>query len=130
MEARSPIKVGLVDDHSSVRAALQALLSEPGDFAVIGAEESVEGALELISRGRPDVLLLDLGLGDGSSLDSIPDLLARGGPDLRIVILTMNDDPGIRRTALQRGASAYLLKDASPDELIAAIRDVAGSRDG
>ena len=130
MEASSPITVGLVDDHGSVRKALQALLSEPGDVAVVGAVESVDRALGMISQSHPDVLLLDLGLRDGSSLDSIPDLLARGGPDLRIVILTMDDNPGIRRTALERGASAFLLKDASPDELFAAIRDVADGREG
>jgi DNA-binding NarL/FixJ family response regulator len=116
----------LVDDHGSVRSAVQALLAEAGDLAVVGEAESVEEAGELVSASRPDVLLLDLGLRDGVSLSSIPALLARGAPELKIVILTMNEDPGFRRAALEAGASDYLLKDAPPDELIAAVRDAAG----
>jgi DNA-binding NarL/FixJ family response regulator len=126
VEEQPRIRVGLVDDHGSVRSAVQTLLAEAGDLAVVGEAESVEEAGELVSASRPDVLLLDLGLRDGVSLSSIPALLARGAPELKIVILTMNEDPGFRRAALEAGASDYLLKDSPPDELIAAVRDAAG----
>jgi DNA-binding NarL/FixJ family response regulator len=124
------IKIGLVDDHAPLRAAVRALLSAESDLEVTGEADSIERTLQLLDEVRPDVLVLDLGLGDRLSLSEIRTLLERGGPRLAIVILTMHDEPGFRQGALAAGASAYLLKDSAPAELIAAIRASAPSPDG
>jgi DNA-binding NarL/FixJ family response regulator len=124
------ITIGLVDDHAPLRAALRALLSAESDLEVTGEADSIERTLQLLDETPPDVLVLDLGLGDRLSLSEIGSLLERGGPRLAVVVLTMHDEPGFRNGALAAGASAYLLKDSAPEELIAAIRSSAPSSDG
>lgn len=128
--AQAPIRVGLVDDHAPLRGAVRALLSAEVDLEVAGEAETIAEALRLVGAKPPlDVLVLDLGLPDGVSLESIRALLDRGGPGLAIVVLTMHDEPGFRTGALTAGASAYLLKDSPPDALIAAVRAGAGRGD-
>ena len=115
------IRIGLVDDHRSVRAAIRGLIASERGLEVIGEAETMAEALELIRADLPDVLLLDLGLRDGLSLPAIPALLQEH-PGLAIIVLTMQDEPGYRSGALSAGASAYLLKDGPPNELVETIR--------
>jgi two-component system response regulator NreC len=73
---------------------------------------------------RPDVLVLDLNMPEGSSLEAVPDILAHN-PDTQIVVLTMQDEPAYARQALGAGVLGYLLKDAADAELVEAVRRAA-----
>lgn len=118
--ARRPIRVGLVDDHASVRRAIGDLVSDEQGMEVAGEADTIEGALEMVRTGSPDVVLLDLGLRDGSSLPAIPAMIEEL-PGLAVIVLTMHDEPGFRASAMRAGAAAYLLKDAPPSTLIETI---------
>jgi two-component system response regulator NreC len=85
---------------------------------VIGQTATLTGAKDLVRDLRPDVLLLDLNLADGSSLAGIDALAA----ETRVVVLTMDASSDKAREALRRGASAYVLKDAADEDLQPAIR--------
>jgi DNA-binding NarL/FixJ family response regulator len=115
-----PIRVGLVDDHASVRRAIGNLVSTEQGMEVAGEAETIEAALEMVRSDAPDVVLLDLGLRDGYSLPAIPALIDEL-PGLEVIVLTMHDEPGFRASALRAGAAAYLLKDAPPSTLIETI---------
>jgi DNA-binding NarL/FixJ family response regulator len=122
---QAPIRVGLVDDHASVRRAIGSLLSGEQGIEVAGEAETIEGALRMVRDDAPDVILLDLGLRDGDSLPAIP-ALTDASPGLEVIVLTMHDEPGFRAGALRAGAAAYLLKDAPPSVLIETISATQG----
>jgi two-component system response regulator NreC len=96
------------------------LESEPG-FEVVAEAGELEEIPRLVEDARPDVLLLDVHMRGGASLDLIPDL-ARA---TRVLVLTMQDDPGYARTAMRTGARGYVLKEAEDAELVQAVRTVA-----
>ena len=85
-------------------------------------------ALRLRARHRPAVLVLDLNMPGGSSLEAIPRLLRASRPTTAIVVLTMQDDPPFARQALQAGALGFVLKEAADEELLEAIRLAAARR--
>lgn len=118
------IRVGLVDDHRAVRDAIRDLLASEPDIDAVGEAGTRSGALDLAERTRPDVLLLDVQLPDGSGLTAIRELLTRL-PGLRIVILTMFKEPRFRSEAMKAGASDYVLKDSPPQEMLEAVRSAA-----
>ena len=96
------------------------LESEPS-FAVVAEAGALEEIPGLVADSRPDVLLLDVHMRGGASLDLIPELAA----STRVLVLTMQDDPGYARTAMHAGARGYLLKEAEDAELVQAVRTVA-----
>ena len=98
------------------------LLESEADLMVIGEAGALEEIAPMVEDGRPDVLLLDLHMRGGTSLDLIPRLAERTS----VLVLTMQDDPGYARTAMRGGASGYVLKEAEDAELLAAVRAVAG----
>ena len=111
----------LVDDHAVVRAGIRRLLEEIDDFAVVGEAGTADDALHGCAEARPDVVVLDLGLGERSGLEILPELVELGA---HVVVLSMQHQPAYVRLAFERGAMAYVLKDAADDELIEAIRSV------
>jgi DNA-binding NarL/FixJ family response regulator len=123
--SQAPIRVGLVDDHASVRRAIGNLLSGEQGIEVAGEAETIEGALKMVRDDAPDVVLLDLGLRDGHSLPAIP-ALTDASPGLEVIVLAMHDEPGFRAGAMRAGAAAYLLKDAPPSVLIETISATQG----
>jgi two-component system NarL family response regulator len=127
MEAAS-IRILCVDDHRIVREGIALIIGRQRDMRVIAAAASGEEALELFRRHRPDVVLMDLQLGEMTGVDAIR-AIRREAPDSRIIVLTMyQGDEDVYR-ALQAGAATYLLKDTLSDDLIRIIREVvAGSR--
>jgi DNA-binding NarL/FixJ family response regulator len=122
--AQRTIRVGLVEDHHLVRDGLHALIGREPDLVVAGEAEDREGAFKLLEDERPDVLLLDLSLGQEDAVPIIGTIRSRY-PDVRILVLTMHRDPETVRQSLMAGAAGYLLKGAYATELIAAVRAVA-----
>ena len=113
------ITLVLADDHTVVRKGLRLLIdAEPG-LRVVAEAGDVPDAVRMTKAHRPSVLVLDLNMPGGSSLEAIPEL-ASG--QTAVVVLTMQDDPSFARQALQAGASGFVLKEAADDELIQAIR--------
>jgi len=117
----------LADDHLIVRQGLRALLARETDLRLVG--EAAEGleALRLVERLRPDVLVLDLMMPGLNGLD-VARQVARRSPETRVVILSMHAHEAYVLEALLAGASAYVLKESSSDELVKAIRAVTTGR--
>jgi two-component system, NarL family, response regulator NreC len=119
--SQEEITVVLADDHAVVRKGLRLLLdAEPG-MRVLAEAGSVPDALRMARAHRPTVLVLDLNMPGGSSLEAIP-VLRDDVPQTAIVVLTMQNDPSFARQALQSGALGFVLKEAADDELLGAIR--------
>jgi two-component system response regulator NreC len=115
------ITVVLADDHAVVRKGLRLLLdAEPG-IRVLAEAGTVPDALRMARAHRPTVLVLDLNMPEGSSLEAIP-VLCQDVPQTAIVVLTMQNDPSFARQALQAGALGFVLKEAADDELLGAIK--------
>lgn len=133
----SPIRLLLCDDHAVVRAGLRALLASADGFEVVGEAGSGEEALALAARLRPDIVLMDLQLGDGMDGVTATRRLAAGGAERdgdcgpsgpRVLVLTMFDTDADISRAIEAGAAGYLLKAERPEELFAAIRNAASGR--
>ena len=121
--AAEPIRVLLVDDHPLAREGIRRLLDGRDDVVVMGeAEDGVEGVERALTL-RPDVILMDLQMPRLSGVGAIQ-ALREQWPDVRVLILTTFAQDEHLFEALRAGARGYLLKDAGPDELAAAIKTV------
>ncbi|GAA3488713.1 response regulator transcription factor [Streptomyces cremeus] len=120
------VRVLLCDDHAVVRAGLLALLSSEPDIEVVGEAGSGEEAVATAARLAPDVVLMDLQLGDGIDGVEATRRIAGTGPHV-LVLTTYDTDADITR-AIAAGATGYLLKAERPEELFAAIRSAAQGR--
>lgn len=114
-----PLTVVLADDHAVVRSGLKLLLAQSG-MEVVAEAGDVPTAQRYVLGHKPDVLVLDLNMPGEPSLPAIPRFL-EASPDTHIVVLTMQEDPQFAREALQKGATAYVLKEAAEEELVQAI---------
>lgn len=121
---KSTIRVVIADDHSVVRRGVRQVLAAEGGFDVVAEASALDSARRYVRGYRPDVLVLDLNMPGGSSLDGIPEIRAEC-PETQIVVLTMQDDPAHARHALAAGALGYVLKEAAEAELVEAIRRAA-----
>jgi DNA-binding NarL/FixJ family response regulator len=119
-----PIHVLLADDHAILRAGLRLLLDAQPDMKVVGETNDGLETLAGVEALQPDVILLDLTMPNLGGLDALP-LLKQRAPGIRVLILTMHDNEGYLRQALQSGAAGYVLKGAVDSELLNAIRAVA-----
>lgn len=115
------IRVLLVDDHSIVRQGIRRILEEQPGIEVVGEAEDGLAAVEQAARLHPDVVLLDLQLPGLSGIETLPRLRA-AHPPVEVVILTVFDQAEEVFAALKAGARGYLLKDATPAAVIAAVR--------
>jgi two-component system response regulator NreC len=113
--------VVLADDHAVVRKGLRMLVDAEPELRVVAEAGTVPDALRMARAHRPRVLVLDLNMPGGSSLETIPTILEQA-PTTAIVVLTMQNDPAFARQALQAGALGFVLKEAADDELLEAIR--------
>ena len=117
------VTIVLADDQAIVRAALRWVLdAEPG-FTLLAEAPDLTTATRKVLAYKPDVLVLDLNMPDGSTYEAIPAILA-ASPSTRIVILTMEASPQAARAALRAGAVGFALKEAADTELVEAVRAV------
>jgi DNA-binding NarL/FixJ family response regulator len=119
------IDVLLVDDHPVVLAGLTALIGSDPQLTVVGTARSATEARELPSELEPKVAVLDLQLPDGDGISLGTELKARW-PELRVLILTMHADEATVIQSLASGLDGYLLKDADPEDVLAAVHSAAG----
>lgn len=119
------MRVLLVDDHRVVLAGLAALLRAQDWIDAIDTATNSAEALASAAERVPDLAVVDLGLGTESGIDLIGGLRELV-PGLRVLVLTMSADHEDARAAVRAGASGYVLKDSGPDEVLAALRLVAG----
>ncbi len=96
------------------------LLDAEPSFDVVAEAGTIQSVLREIRTHRPDVLVLDLNMPGGSSVDAIT-RIARFSPNTAVVVLTMEDDAGFKSAAFAAGARGYVLKDAAPRDLVRAI---------
>ena len=127
MNAPSPIRVGLADDHHLVRSAFRLLVEAEDDIAVVGEASDGEGALELAETKRPDVLVLDLMLHGMGGLWVVQQV-SKQVPETKVVMLSMHGNKAYVAESLRNGAMGYVLKNAERGELIKAIRHAAAGR--
>ncbi len=118
------IRVVIADDHKVVRVGLEQLLQTFDDVEFLGAGEGGEAAVSLCDQHRPDVLLLDLSMPDLDGIE-VTKRLRDVSPDTKVVVFTSFSDRERIVQALDAGAVGYLLKDAEPDELHAAVQAAA-----
>jgi two-component system response regulator NreC len=118
------IRIVLADDHAVVRSGLRMLLDNESDFEVVAEAANIEDARRYVRGHHPKVLVLDLNMPGGSTLEAIP-TIREEFPDTHIVVLTMQKEPAFAREALSAGALGYVLKEAADDELVEAVRRAA-----
>ena len=118
------VKIVLADDHEVVRNGLRMVLEAQSGFEVVAEAGDLETTRRYVRAHRPDVLVLDLNLPEGSSLPAIPELLA-DSPETAVVVLTMQQDPAFAREAMRAGALGYVLKHSAGRELVDAVRAAA-----
>jgi len=121
------IRVLVVDDTVLIREGMIALLSYSQDIEVVGQAENGIQALEMVKQTRPDVVLLDLVMPQQDGLTTIPKLLEIA-PETHILVVTTFAENEYVFPAIKAGALGYLLKDASREQIVQAIRDVAGGQ--
>jgi DNA-binding NarL/FixJ family response regulator len=119
------VRVVIVDDDDLMRAGLRAVLSSDESIEVAGEAGDGRGAAPLARSLRPDVMLMDVRMPDLDGIAATREVLA-AAPEARVVILTTFEEDDYIFGALRAGASGFLLKRTSPEDLVAAIHTVAG----
>lgn len=117
------IRVLIVDDHKLVREGLKAVLGQGEEIEVIGEAGSGEDALEMFESLDPDVILMDISMPGLNGIQTTK-LIKKQNPDTKVVILTMLDQEGSVYEAIKAGATGYMIKNTSSDELVRAIQAV------
>lgn len=115
-------RVLVVDDHPVFRSGLAALLASAG-YEVVAEAASASEAVALARQHRPNLVMMDLGLPDGSGIDATAQITGEL-PETRVVVVTLFDDQGSVREALRNGATGYLVKDATPAQILSVVRAV------
>jgi len=118
------IRVLLVDDHPLFLDGVRAALSRADDLEVVGEAHDVAGALTAARELGPDVVLMDLGLPDGSGIDATRAILAET-PSVRVLVMTMSAEDDAVVTAMRAGARGYVVKGSGRADLLQGIRTVA-----
>src|SRR5690606_15866125 len=122
--AAEPVRVLVVDDQELFRRGLTMLLAVEDDIEVVGEASDGASAVELATVTVPDVILMDVRMPKGSGIEACV-AIKEVAPSAKIIMLTVSDEEGDLYDAVKSGASGYLLKDSSIDEVAQAIRVVA-----
>ncbi len=116
--------IAIVDDQTLVRSGLRSILEKQPDFEIVGEAGDGAAAIEVCRVLQPDVVLMDIRMPVLDGLEATRRLLAGPSPAPRVLVITTFDLDDYVYKALKAGASGFLLKDASPEQLVAAIRAV------
>jgi DNA-binding NarL/FixJ family response regulator len=119
------IRVAVADDQALVRSGFTVLLRSAGDIDVVGEAGNGREAVELVAAERPDVVLMDIRMPEMDGIEATRRIVASAA-ETRILVLTTFDLDEYVFGALRAGASGFLLKDTQPEDLLAAVRVVAG----
>lgn len=119
-----PFDVLLVEDHKIMRDGIKAILGRSEEFRVVGEAETGTDAVLFVKRLHPAMVLMDIGLPGLNGVETTAEIL-RHHPDCKIVILSMYDDENSVVSAIRSGARAFILKKASDNDLLEALRVVA-----
>ena len=117
------IRLVIVDDHALFREGLASIIGLEADIEVSGLAGSVQEAVEVVPKLKPDIVLMDFSLPDGTGADATRKVLEKY-PDCKIIFLTMSEEDENLFAAIRSGAKGYLLKNMSPSKLVATIRSV------
>ncbi len=118
-----PLRVLLVDDHEVVRSGVRALLQATGDIIVTAEAGTVREAVDEADRARPDVVVMDVRLADGSGIEATREIRAKH-PTTAVIMLTSFADDEALFASIMAGAAGYVLKQVKGGELVRAIRTV------
>ena len=118
-----PLRVMLVDDHEIVRDGIRAMLDVEDDVVVTTEAASVREAVDEADRTRPDVIVMDVRLSDGSGIEATREIRAKH-PNTKVLMLTSFADDEALFASIMAGASGYVLKQVRPGDLLRAIRAV------
>ncbi len=118
-----PLRVMLVDDHEVVRDGIRAMLAEQDDIVVTAEAGSVREAVDEAARTRPDVIVMDVRLSDGSGIEATREIRAER-PATKVLMLTSFADDEALFASIMAGASGYVLKQVRSNDLVRAIRSV------
>jgi two-component system response regulator NreC len=119
------IRVVVVDDHAVVRSGIKLLLDRHDDIEVVGEAGNAQDAVFRVRELIPDVILLDLVMPGESGIEVLPKLLKEAS-EAKVLVLSMQDEPSYVREAFAAGASGYVLKEAADEEVVNAVREIAG----
>ncbi|TMC13288.1 MAG: response regulator transcription factor [Chloroflexi bacterium] len=118
-----PLRLMLVDDHEVVRGGLRAMLEATGEVRIVAEAGGVREAIAAADRARPDVIIMDVRLADGSGIEATREIRARR-PETRVLMLTSFADDEALFASIMAGASGYVLKQIRSADLVRAIRQV------
>jgi RNA polymerase sigma factor (sigma-70 family) len=124
---KKKLNIVLADDHTILREGLRALLTVDSNFQIVAEARDGREAVRFVEKLGPDLLLMDLSMPRMSGMDAIREIKKRQ-PQTKIIALTVHKTEEYLLTTLQAGADGYVLKDATHDELIMAIKNVMGGK--
>lgn len=123
-EHTNQISVMLVDDHPMVQGGLMACLAYYDDINIVGSINDGDEVLHKAKELQPDVIIMDISMPKMNGIDAT-EIISEQLPDIRVLIFSMHDNPEFVRNAIEAGASGYILKDTSSEEVYFAIKSVA-----
>ena len=126
-EAGRPYRLVIADDHAIMRDGLAELIGKERDFDVVGTASDGKDAIDVVDREQPDIVLIDLSMPRTDGAQAIR-VIKRKQPGTRVLVLTFHKEDAHIHVALQAGADGFVLKDEGRDELLTALRVVAGGR--
>jgi DNA-binding NarL/FixJ family response regulator len=121
------LNIVLADDHTILREGLRALLAADSNFEIVGEARDGREAVRCVEKLGPDLILMDLSMPRMSGMDAIREIKRRY-PDTKIIALTVHKTEEYLLTTLQAGADGFVLKDATHDELLLAIKNVMSGK--
>lgn len=116
-------RIFLVDDHPAMRQGLKELIDHEADLLVCGQAADIPSAIDGIQKAKPDIAIVDLTLKDASGLELVKDLKVRH-KDLPVLVLSMHSEALYAERAIRAGARGYIMKEATTENIIEAIREV------
>ena len=118
------VRCMVVDDHAAVREGVKMILTRDREISVIGESGSGDGAIEMASKRRPDVIVMDVRMDGMDGFEATRRIVATM-PEVAVILYTAHGERGLLAEGLDCGARGYVLKDAPPDDIVRAVKRVA-----